>query len=80
LFAYIEQQRPEVHSAYFRHHREDRWIAADRVAFVPIEITPMGFGLGAVDVGTPSAIGYDEARRKCLERVSGHGGGNGGGR
>jgi hypothetical protein len=74
LFLYVAEQHPDVHSTWFRHHAEDRWIAADRVAFVPIEKTPMGFGIGAVDVGTKGAIDLDEARRKCLDRTSGHGG------
>jgi copper chaperone NosL len=74
LFLYVEEHRPDVHSIYFHDHRGDRWIAADRVAFVAIDKTPMGFGIGAVDVGTPGAISLDEARRKCLERLTGHGG------
>lgn len=74
LFLWVEEHRPEVHTIYFRDHRSDRWIAESRVAFVPIEPSPMGFGLGAVDVGTPGAIGLDAARAKCLERLGGHGG------
>jgi hypothetical protein len=74
LFLYIEEHSPDVHTAFFRDHRADRWIPRDAVGFVPIEKTPMGFGLGAVDTGTKGAIGYDEARRKCLDRTSGHGG------
>ena len=73
LFLYVEEHQPDVHSAYFRDHRSDRWIARESVAFVPLEKTPMGFGLAAVDAGTPGAIGFEEARRKCLERTSGHG-------
>ena len=74
LFLYVEEHRPEVHSMFFHAHGADRWIGEDRVAFVAIDNTPMGFGIGAVEVGTPGAIGLDEARRKCLERLSGHGG------
>lgn len=74
LFLYVEQHHPELHSMFFHDHAADRWLAPDRVAFVAIDQTPMGFGLGAVAAGTPGAIGLDEARRKCLERMSGHGG------
>lgn len=74
LFLFVAEQRPEVHSAFFRHHKEDRWIAERNVAFVPVQPTPMGFDIGAVDAGTPGAIDVDDARRKCLERLSGHGG------
>lgn len=73
LFLYVEEQRPEVHAIWFRHLREPRWLPIDAVAFVPVEPTPMGFGLGAVEPGTPGAIGLDVARERCLERL--HGGG-----
>ena len=74
LFLYVEEQHPDVHAVFFHHLREQRWIARDKAAFVAVDKTPMGFGLGAVDVGAPGAIDFDEARRKCLERTSGHGG------
>jgi copper chaperone NosL len=75
LFLWLAEQKPAVHSAYFRHCREDRWIAMGDAAFVAVEPTPMGFGFGAVPTGTAGAVDLDEVRRKCLERVSGHGGG-----
>jgi len=74
LFLYVEEHRPEVHSAFFRHHAENRWIPLDRVGFVRADKTPMGFGFAAVDTGTPGAVGSDEVRRSCLEQVGGHGG------
>lgn len=74
LFLWVEEQSPAVHSMFFRHHREDRWIARDRVGFALVDKTPMGFGIAAVDATAPGAIDFDEARRKCLERTSGHGG------
>jgi hypothetical protein len=73
LFLWLDEQRPELHSVYFRHHREPRWIARDAVAFALVSPTPMGFGFGADDAGTPGAIDHDECRRRCLERASGHG-------
>ena len=74
LFLYVEEHRPPVHGIWFRHHREDRWLAPDRVAFALVDKTPMGFGIAAVDVGTPGAVDHDEARRRCLART-GHGDG-----
>ena len=71
----LEEQHPELHSVYFRHHREERWIARDKVGFVAVEPTPMGFGLGAVDATAAGAIDHDTARRRVLDRTSGHGGG-----
>ena len=74
LFVYVSEQHPDVHTIFFHHHREKRWVPADKVAFAPADATPMGFGIAAVDAGTSGAIDLDEARRKCLERTSGHGG------
>lgn len=74
LFLYVDESHPDVHAIWFRHHREDRWIARDSVAFVPAEATPMGFGLGAVDGATPGALDFDAARRQCLGRSGDHGG------
>jgi hypothetical protein len=74
LFLFVEEHRPAVHGIWFRHHTEARWIGADKVAFALVDKTPMGFGIAAVDLGTPGAIEHDEARRRCLART-GHGGG-----
>lgn len=74
MFLFVAEQHPDVHSMFFHHNRENRWIPANDVGFVAIEKTPMGFGIAAVAAGTKDSIGLDEARRKCLERTSGHGG------
>ncbi len=74
VFLWIEEQRPQLRSVWFRHHDESRWIARDRVGFVPADKTPMGFGLAAVDATAPGAMDADEARRRCVARTSGHGG------
>jgi hypothetical protein len=73
LFLWQEEQRPDLHSVFFRHHREDRWIARDRVGFVAVEPTPMGFGFAAVDTSAPGAIDLDTCRQRVLARTSGHG-------
>lgn len=74
LFLWLDEQRPAVHSMFFRHGAEERWIPANRVGFVLADKTPMGFGLAAVDASARGAIDFDEARRKCLERAGRHGG------
>ena len=63
-FLLLEQRDVNVHALYFRHHREDRWLPAERTAFAPVAVSPMGFGLAAVDAGTQGAIPVDEARRR----------------
>lgn len=51
-----------VHAAWFRHVREDRWVERRSVAFARVTLTPMGFGLGAVDRAERGAVSFDEAR------------------
>lgn len=74
LFLFLEEQHPQIRSAYFRHHREDRWIPLADVGFVPMAKTPMGFGFAAVDGRESGALDADQVRRKVLEQTSGHGG------
>lgn len=73
LFVWIEEQHPDLHSVFFRHHRESRWLSRDAVGFVAVATTPMGFGFAAVDAGSPGAIDFDECRSRCLARTTGHG-------
>lgn len=58
----------DVRALWFHHVHEDRWIPGDAVAFARIERTPMGYGLGAVDAGTPGAIPLAEARARVAAR------------
>lgn len=61
LLRYEADTRPDVHAAWFHHSREDRWLPRERTAFAPVSPTPMGYGLGAVEVGTPGAMSVAEA-------------------
>jgi len=70
LFLFVDKNELDIHSMYFRHLYEDRWIERDAVAFELREQTPMGFGIGAVDAGTADAISFEQARKKCIDRVS----------
>lgn len=67
LFAFRDRQSPEVHAVYFRHVERDEWIGELDVAFVPVPASPMGYGLGAVSIGTRGSIGLAEARRRALD-------------
>lgn len=64
-FLYLEES-PEVrvHALYFQHVEEDRWIPQEEVAFVPVEHSPMGYGLGAVTRGTEGALSLEDARAR----------------
>lgn len=75
LFVFLDEEQPAVHEIWFHHLHELRWLPASAVAFVPVEPTPMGFGLGAVDPGTPGAIDLGAARQRCVEHASSKRGG-----
>lgn len=68
LLEHQAKHRLGEHAAWFHHLREARWIAEERVAFVPVAESPMGYGLGAVDAGEPGAIGRDEASARVRAR------------
>lgn len=70
LLRFLDENAPDVHALWFHHLREDRWIAGDRVAFVETSPTPMGFGLGAVDAGTPGSINLAAARARVRAEVA----------
>ena len=74
LFLWIEEQHPDLHTVFFRHHREARWLPRDAVGFVPVPSTPMGFGFAAVDGNAAGALDVDECRRRCVQQATGHGG------
>ena len=61
LFSWLDANPATVHATWLHHHTEDRWLRRAEVAFVPVNPTPMGFGLAAVPAGTPGALGWDEA-------------------
>lgn len=69
LFLYMHDNELEIHSIYFRHLHADRWVGRDAVAFERKEQTPMGYGIGAVDIGTPGAISFEAAKKQCVDRV-----------
>jgi hypothetical protein len=72
LLVWLEQAREEPRAIWLRAYREDRWLSRASTAFIEVGETPMGFGLGAVERGTPGGISWEEAaarvRGKRLER------------
>jgi hypothetical protein len=61
LLRYLKERNPSVHALYFHHLTEERWLTRAEVAFVRAEGSPMGHDLGAVALGTPSAIPFSAA-------------------
>ncbi|MBK9471194.1 MAG: hypothetical protein IPO18_02765 [bacterium] len=55
LFRFAAHNDVDVHAIYYRHLREDRWLAEDLAAFVESGPSPMGYDLGAVAAGTSDA-------------------------
>jgi len=64
LLAELATRSPRVRALWFHHHREDRWLDGEHVAFVAGERTPMGYGLAAVEIGTPGALSLAQARER----------------
>jgi copper chaperone NosL len=73
LIAFEDAQHPEEHAVYFHELRGQRWLPRDRTVFVPTEHSPMGYDLGAAEIGTPGAIPLEVARARVLSRRSGAG-------
>jgi len=53
---------------WFHHVHDDRWLDGAHVAFEEGHHTPMGYGLGAVDAGTPGALTLEQARARASNR------------
>jgi len=71
LFARLEARPARVHALWFHHLREDRWLPGDGVAFERVAPTPMDFGFGAVDPGTPEALSIEAVRTELRARAGG---------
>ncbi len=61
LLRYVVTQHPQVRAMWFRDARSDRWLPGERTRFVADPRTPMGWGLAAVDAGTPNARTLEQA-------------------
>jgi hypothetical protein len=64
-------QRGGVRALWFHHLREERWIPGERVAFLRVPRSPMGYGLGAVEAGEPGALTLAEARALVAAHAAG---------
>lgn len=68
LFELLAKEAPEVHAVYFRNHARDGWLGRDEAAFVPVEPTPMGYGIAAVEKGTEGSHDWAWAKERVLEK------------
>lgn len=60
---YLDERHPAIHRLWFHRAHGEGWLPAAEVAFTTGGDTPMGFGLLAVDRGTPGAIDLETAHR-----------------
>lgn len=67
LFQYERHNSIPVHAVWYRHVREDRWLAEAKAVFIQSGPSPMGYDLGAVDTGTEGARTVAEARARYAE-------------
>ncbi len=75
LFDYLQSHEVSVHALYFRNYEEDGWLTESEVAFLPVEDSPMGYGIRAVPKDTPEARDADWAKGQVMNRPDhAHGG------
>ena len=63
LLRYRAERQPRWHTAWYHHAREPRWIAEPEVAFERTPVSPMGYGIAAVDRGAPGSMTLAEAEQ-----------------
>jgi copper chaperone NosL len=68
LLTFLHRHRPRVRAIYFHALDGGAWLKYPEVAFLPGQLTPMGYGLGAVAIGTPSALGFAAAQKYIATR------------
>ena len=74
LLTWLDESREQPRAVWLRAYREDRWVPRASAAFVDVGETPMGFGLGVVERGTPGAISWEEAAARVKAKRSERGG------
>ena len=68
LFDYLDAHPRVVHALYFRNHESNGWLSAEEVGFLPVEDSPMGYGLRAVPSQAEGAHDIQWARTRVTQR------------
>jgi hypothetical protein len=68
LFDYLDAHQTAVHAVYFRNHEADGWLSEADVGFLPVDDSPMGYGIRAVPKGTAGAHGLEWAKARAMNR------------
>ena len=76
LFEYVRSHQARVHALYFRDYDGSGWLSGDEVGFLPVDDSPMGYGIRAVPETTPGAKDIAWAKNHVEERRERAGGGS----
>lgn len=68
LFELLRSREVSIHAIYFRNHAGDGWLASSEAGFIPVDDTPMGYGIAAVPRDQPGAHDVDWAKARVVER------------
>lgn len=68
LFDYLQSHEVSVHALYFRNHDADAWLTESEVGFLPVEDSPMGYGIRAVPKRAPGAQDINWAKARVMAR------------
>jgi len=68
LFDYVQSHEVSVHALYFRNHDADGWLTESEVGFLPVDDSPMGYGIRAVPKDTPEAQDIAWAKARVIAR------------
>lgn len=67
LAEYLDANPMELHALYFRDYENDQWLSQSEAGFLPVEDSPMGYGIRAVTRGTAAARDWEWAHGRALE-------------
>lgn len=68
LFDYLQGSKAPVHALYFRNYDTDGWLTEAGVGFLPVDDSPMGYGIRAVPKDTPGARDLAWAKEQVMSR------------
>jgi hypothetical protein len=68
LLVYLQKKQAAIHALYFRDYDQDGWLTTDEVGFLPVDESPMGYGIKAVSKDTPGARDLAWAKEQVMNR------------
>jgi hypothetical protein len=68
LFDYLHGNEAHVHALYFRNYDADGWLTEAEVGFLPVDDSPMGYGIRAVPKDTAGAHDLAWAKEQVMSR------------